>query len=69
MKNEQSYMNLSETFAFLNDFGILPAIPSLKRDDIKRLIRLVNLRDRDETALTSNTKAELNYSTFVDFLI
>lgn len=66
LKNEAQYMNLSEIFAFLNDFSLLAAIPSLKRDDYKRLIRLCNLKDEEST---SGTKAELQFSTFIDFIV
>jgi len=43
MSNEKETMNLTEVFAFLNDFKITQHY-NIKRDDIKRLIKLINLK-------------------------
>ena len=37
-------MNLYEIYAFLNDFKLIPKLPQIKRDDFKKFIISINLR-------------------------
>jgi len=53
MYNEKETMNLTEIFAFLNDFQICQYF-NLKREDIKRLIKLINLKS-DGSAKNRNS--------------
>ena len=40
-------MSLTEVFAFLNDFKLLK-FKTLKREDITKIIKMVNAKNRDK---------------------
>lgn len=65
MKKENLTMDLAEINAFMNDFKILPMMPHLKRDDVKRIVRLINLKEPNAQI---GQKAEVDYPGFIELV-
>ena len=64
LKNQQKRMNLHEIYAFLNDFKLHQSLSWIKRDDFKRFIRSINMRQINSIG----HKAELDIKGFTDFI-
>ena len=64
VKSQLQRMNLYEIYAFLNDFKLIQKMPTIKRDDFKKFIVSINLRQINNIA----HKTELDYLGFIDFL-
>ena len=65
LKKENLTMDLAEINAFLSDFKVLSQIPHLKRDDIKRIVRLINLKEPNPQI---GQKTEVDYAGFIEFI-
>jgi hypothetical protein len=64
VKSQLQRMNLYEIYAFLNDFKLIQKMPTIKRDDFKKFIVSINLRQINNIA----HKTELDYLGFIEFL-
>lgn len=64
VKSQLQRMNLYEIYAFLNDFKLIQKMPTIKRDDFKKFIVSINLRQINNIA----HKTELDYMGFIEFL-
>lgn len=64
LKNQQKRMNLHELYAFLNDFKLQQNLSWIKRDDFKKFIRSINIRQINNIGY----KAELDLKGFIDFM-
>jgi len=58
-------MTLVEIFHFLNDFKILSNFPGIKREVIKRIIKLINLQKFDE----AKSYNDLDLSGFIELVL
>ena len=72
IKDQQDTMSLTNVFSFLNDFKILQTfgknsqnIQMIKRDDIKSIIKMINLKN----ATNTRTQADLDIGGFIEFVL
>jgi hypothetical protein len=65
MQNQRNFMNLFETFSFLNDFKILQNYPEIRRDDIKNMISYSNLK----RANASRNSTEIDLEGFIELIL
>ena len=66
VKTNQESMNLTEVYAFLTDFSLNQGnLNNLKRDGIKRIIKLINLKQENGVGHTTN----MDYSGFIELLL
>jgi len=52
MRDKKKSMNLSEVYAFMNDFKLTQS-PMIKRDNVKKIITLINLKTHNNTTINS----------------
>ena len=63
VKEQQKFMSLSTVFQFLSDFKISKL--EANREDVKRIIKLINLRQPNNLNTTSN----LDLEGFIEFVL
>lgn len=64
MRSQQQKMSLTEIFQFLNDFQMNKKF-NVKREDIQRLIKLINLRNDPD----GRNNSELDIDGFMEFIL
>jgi hypothetical protein len=65
LKDNRNFVNLFEVFTFLNDFKIPQRFPQIKRDDIKNLIKYINLKKPTQ----SRNATELDLEGFIELIL
>ena len=66
MRDQKNTMSLTEVFAFLNDFNMNKNF-TIKRDDIKKVIKLINLIDKHPTHVKNS--ADLDLYGFIELIL
>ena len=64
MRDKKKSMNLSEVYAFMNDFKLTQS-PMIKRDNVKKIITLINLKTHNNTTINS----QLDMEGFIEFIL
>ena len=57
-------MTLAEVYAFMNDFKLTQS-PLIKRDNVKKVIQLINLKTQSNTT----TNSQLDLEGFIEFVL
>lgn len=66
IRTNQDSLSLSEVYAFLTDFKLSQAkLNGLKRDQIKRIIKLVNIKQENHFGNSTN----LDFHGFIEFIL
>jgi hypothetical protein len=66
VRTNQESLSLSEVYAFLTDFRLTQAnLNGLKRDQIKRIIKLVNIKQENHFGASTS----LDFHGFIEFLL
>ena len=65
LKAGRNFVNLLEVFTFLNDFKIPQRFPQIKRDDVKNLIKYINLKKQTK----GRNAAELDLEGFIELIL
>lgn len=66
LQEQQNTMSLQEVYAFMNDFKLF-GFKKLKRDDIQKIIKMINAKNKDKFA--NQNLGDLDLQGFIDFLL